>query len=196
MSLLKEHVLVLNKYYLAVQVTIAKEAIIALCTGKAQVVDYNYSVYNLDQWHQYTKKANGLISEVYPGVIYSPSIKLFVPMVIRFSNCEYTSPLIKTIKYSRKNLFVRDDYTCQYCNKIFTKKELTLDHVVPKSKGGKNCWTNIVTCCRICNVNKANKSLDDLGWQLLKNPTKPKWNSYTGVSFARIKKEYWEKFLG
>lgn len=196
MSLLTENVLVLNKYYLAVQVAVAREAIIALVTGKAQIVDDNYAVYNLEQWDAYSKTADQETREKYPGILRSPSIQLLVPQVIRFPDCEYTSPLIKTVKYSRRNIYTRDSNTCQYCGEKFRKEDLTLDHIIPKSKGGRSSWTNIVTCCKMCNMEKGDQLLEDLGWKLLRQPVKPKWNSHVGVPFKTAKKRYWEKFLG
>ena len=195
MNLLNENVLVLNKHYLAVQVAIAKEAINALVKGSAQVVDHEYTTYDLDQWHKYTRNASEEIREIYLGMIRSPSTHLFIPHVVRFPDCEYTNPLIKSVKYSRKNIYSRDNYTCQYCREHFQKDLLTLDHVIPKSKGGKSNWTNIVTCCKSCNSSKGDKLLKDLGWELLKKPTSPRWESHTGSPFRKHKKRYWEPFL-
>jgi 5-methylcytosine-specific restriction endonuclease McrA len=196
MSLLNENVLVLNKHYLAVQVAVAKEAIIALVTGKAQVVDETYAVYNLDQWHEYTTGASLDDMDKYPGILRSPSVQLLVPHVIRFPDCEYSSPLIKTVKYSRRNIYQRDGHTCQYCGDKFRKEFLTLDHIIPKSKGGRSSWTNIVTCCKQCNADKGDQLLEDIGWKLLKQPVKPRWNSHIGTPFKAAKKKYWENFLG
>lgn len=209
MSLLNESVLVLNKYYMAVQVTIVKDSIIALVTGKAQVVDDDYVTYDITQWSEYSRmmEDDPEIAEKYAGVLRSPSTHLFTPQVVRFPDCEYTSPLIKTVKYSRRNIYTRDKYTCQYCHnqrpevlKALRAKEpkkslLNLDHVIPKSRGGPSSWTNIVTSCKWCNADKGDKLLEELGWKLPKTPAKPKWQSHVGTPFQRVKKKYWQRFL-
>jgi len=85
------------------------------------------------------------------------------------------------VKFSRKNIFTRDDYTCQYCGKQYSINNLTYDHVVPKSKwkdvqGSPTCWTNIVTACVWCNRNKANKTPKEASMPLRNLPTKPNKN--------------------
>jgi len=194
MRLINESVLVLNKYFLAIQVTVVKEAICALVTGKARVVDQNYTMYDFTAWAEYTAMHDD--DGTYPGVIRSPSVEIFAPHVILIPDCEFNSPLIKTVKYSRRNIYQRDKNTCQYCGKKIDRKNLTLDHIVPKSKGGKSSWTNVVASCVWCNSEKGDKLLSELGWKLRKQPTKPRWKSHIGVPFNRSKKEYWEKFLG
>lgn len=198
MSLIHGSVLVLNKYFLAIQVTIAKEAICALVTGKAKVVDPEYGMYDLEQWKEYTKlhKRNETQLRLHGGIINSPTTSIFVPQVIIVPDCEFNSPLIKTVKYSRRNIYQRDGNICQYCGKKVDKKFLTLDHVVPKSRGGGSTWTNVVTSCVWCNSEKGDKLLEELGWKLRKVPTKPRWKSHIGIPFNKNKKEYWEKFLG
>lgn len=191
--LIHESVLVLNKHFLAIQVTIAKEAVCALVTGKAEVVDQNYSTYDLRQWQEYTKSAD---PSMYAGLIRSPSVQILVPQVIRIPDCEFNNPVIKTVKYSRRNVYQRDDFTCQYCRRKFPKDKLTLDHVIPKSRGGKSSWVNVVTCCKRCNEDKGDRLLEELGWELPVQPKRPRWRSHIGVPFNNTKKEYWEQFLG
>ena len=67
-----------------------------------------------------------------------------------------------TVKFSRSNVFLRDMYTCQYCKNVFEKKDLTIDHVIPKSKGGTTNWENVATSCKSCNIAKADKILENL----------------------------------
>lgn len=73
----------------------------------------------------------------------------------------------KELPFCRKNVFVRDEYTCQYCGKKFEEHELTLDHVYPKSRFGPDIWENIVTCCKECNQFKADKTPKEAGMKLL-----------------------------
>lgn len=84
-------------------------------------------------------------------------------------------------RFSRKGIFQRDNYTCQYCGEIFTAGKLTLDHVKPKSRGGRKSWTNMVAACGPCNLDKGNRTPDESGMPLLNKPAKPLWghNTYT-----------------
>ena len=209
MRVLDENVLVLNKYYMAVQVSVVTEAIKAVVKEAAVVVDEDYINYNLEQWVEFTNTfcEDKETADRYPGVIHSPTIQIFAPQVIKFPDCEYTSPLIKTVKYSRKNIYARDKNTCQYCQNKRpefrealkggrTKKSvLNLDHVVPRAHGGKSSWINIVTSCMWCNNDKGDKLLSELGWTLIKKPQKPQWQSHVSAPFERVKKKYWQRFL-
>tara|TARA_B100000282_G_C31727707_1_gene489307 strand:- start:1114 stop:1623 length:510 start_codon:yes stop_codon:yes gene_type:complete len=76
---------------------------------------------------------------------------------------------------TRKNIYERDGFVCQYCKCEYHAGKLTLDHVVPKSLGGKKSWTNLVTSCKKCNQKKGNKLLPDTSLSLLKTPTKPRY---------------------
>ena len=193
-QLLNENVLALNKYYLAMQVIPAREAIKILANGKAVVVDEAYNRYSLSEWNEATK-GRKVSSEMYAGVLHSPSTHLFVPQVIMILDCEHNSPLKKAVRYSRKNIYERDADTCQYCGVVFKRSELTVDHVLPRAKGGKSTWLNIVACCSSCNSEKADRTLDELDWSLLREPFRPKWQSHIKIPFDEVKKEYWSRFL-
>lgn len=194
MSLIHESVLVLNRYHLAVQVSEVKDAICALVAGKAKVIDDTYNLYTLNEWKKLTAE-HPEHAEKYQGLLRSPSIQIFAPQVIIFPDCEYTSPLIRAVKYSRKNIFQRDGYTCQYCGKKFDKKELNIDHIVPRSRGGPNSWRNVVTSCIYCNAEKGDKLITELGWKLIAEPREPRWKSHVGKPFNQAKRKYWEAFL-
>src|SRR3954470_8772396 len=79
----------------------------------------------------------------------SPSVTIPAPKVVVLHEyiCVHSEP-----KCTRKNIYLRDRYFCQYCGKRFPSSELTFDHLIPKSKGGKTVWTNILTCCTTCNA--------------------------------------------
>jgi len=196
MSLLSGSVLILNKFFMAIQVTSVRAAISALVSGKAKCVDLNYSTYDLEDWKSYSKKhlwtQNG---NNFSGVIRSPSTTLLIPEVIIDPDCEFSSPHIKTVRYSRKSIYQRDKNTCQYCGKKCSKKDITLDHIIPRAKQGRSTWTNVVACCVKCNSSKQDKSLEELGWKLLRTPKKPNWKSHIGTPFSMEKKSFWEMFL-
>jgi len=79
------------------------------------------------------------------------------------------------IKFSRLNIYTRDDFRCQFCGISFVTEELTFDHVVPRSQGGRTEWANIVTCCGFCNRKKENRTPEQAGMRLLKKPVKPRY---------------------
>ena len=98
------------------------------------------------------------------------------------------------LRPTRANILLRDDETCQYCGK--RSRELTLDHVVPRSRGGQSTWENLVACCRACNGRKGNRLLKDAGMHLLKQP-RPLDHEYAGfflLRYPRLREAY-ESFL-
>lgn len=106
----------------------------------------------------------------YKQVVNSPTTTFQLPCVVSLK--DYV-PLPSKAAFTRFNVFLRDKFCCQYCNKFFKAEELTFDHVIPKSKGGLTKWENVVTACRICNTRKGSKSLKNYEFKLLKNPSIP-----------------------
>ena len=110
-----------------------------------------------------------VVSE-YNQVVRSPSIEFKLPSVVSLK--DYI-PLPEKAAFTRFNVFLRDKFVCQYCTNTFKVEELTFDHVLPRSKGGTTMWENVVTCCRSCNTQKGNKTLQKLGLKLKKQPHIP-----------------------
>jgi hypothetical protein len=127
--------------------------------------------------------------------------------IVGVNNKKYPIPAVARTKrffkikdsvliFSRKNIFLRDNYTCQYCNKQFENKQLTYDHVIPKSKwnyeyGSPTVWTNIVTACVACNRTKGNRSPKQANMSLINLPYKPnKTNKYLPISHHLRKRAY------
>jgi len=113
------------------------------------------------------------ILESYETTLHSPSHTMNLPAVVKLTKYIRRHP--RKVKFSRQNLYYRDNYTCQYCNKAKPSSQLTYDHVIPRSKGGKTTWTNVVAACLPCNLKKGNKFLDQLNLKLLKEPKEPRW---------------------
>lgn len=131
-SKMDSNVLVLNASYEAINICNVKRAVKMVLKGAAHA------------------------EEKSDELIHSPSMSMNIPLVIRL--IEYVYIPHKSVKFSRKNVFTRDRYTCQYCHKRFPAAELTLDHVVPVSRGGKTRWNNIVTACKKCNRKKGGRT--------------------------------------
>ena len=95
---------------------------------------------------------------------------------------------------TRSNIYWRDMYRCQYCYETFSHPKLTLDHVIPKSRGGVKSWENIVTCCTKCNQKKGNRTPDESFMKLFKVPTVPKFSALRTNPFTKVPLS-WKKFL-
>lgn len=110
-----------------------------------------------------------IISE-YEETIHSPSFEMRLPSVIALK--EYVSHGRKPA-FTRFNMFLRDKFNCQYCGDGFTASELTFDHVIPRSKGGRTNWENVVTACGGCNLKKGNRMPSRSGFYPLTEPAQP-----------------------
>lgn len=110
--------------------------------------------------------------EEYDQVVRSAYLTMRIPAVIRLN--EYVTKPIKAVKFSRANVYARDEYKCQYCGTKCSTSELTYDHVVPRSKGGQTVWDNIVSCCYKCNARKGGRTPEQARMKLLKKPVRPK----------------------
>ena len=115
--------------------------------------------------------------ENYAKKVHSPSSSFYLPAVIvlkRYVKYQFTK-----LTPNRTNVLWRDKLQCQYCVKTFNSEELTLDHVIPKSRGGENTWENLVTACKRCNQKKGARLLHETGMRLCREPVRPKKNKLT-----------------
>lgn len=110
--------------------------------------------------------------EEYEDEISSPSVTFKIPSVIVLKNV--VKFISRSIRATRNNIIWRDKNTCQYCGYVGTSSNLTLDHVLPKSRGGDNSWLNLVTCCKKCNQKKRDRTPEEADMKLLNKPVKPK----------------------
>ena len=110
--------------------------------------------------------------EEYENIIRSPSLTMKIPAVIVFKNNKRGKQK-NSVRFSRKNVWIRDEGKCQYCQKYVSIATFTIDHVNPKTAGGKTVWENVVTCCYDCNQEKGDKQLKDVNFKLIKLPKKP-----------------------
>jgi 5-methylcytosine-specific restriction endonuclease McrA len=112
-----------------------------------------------------------------------------MPSVIRLNR--YVNAPYKGVTLTRQNIFKRDNFECQYCG---TRKELTLDHVIPSSKGGQHTWANLVTACKRCNAKKGDNTPDEAGMTLRKRPLKPTYALFLKELSGHHGNE-WDEFL-
>jgi 5-methylcytosine-specific restriction endonuclease McrA len=95
--------------------------------------------------------------------------------------------------FTRRNLFLRDDFTCQYCGRHCASDHLSIDHVLPRSRGGATNWENCVLACVSCNARKADRTLKEAGLHLLRAPVRPRWSPYLNVR-PNQRMESWSRF--
>jgi 5-methylcytosine-specific restriction endonuclease McrA len=108
----------------------------------------------------------------YDETVSSPSVTMKIPAVLRLK--KPTPSMMRQVRFSRENVFARDGQRCQYCDGKFPVLKLTIDHVVPKSRGGRKNWENAVTACRPCNTRKGRRTPAEAGMTLKRLPFKPK----------------------
>ncbi|MEO0139577.1 MAG: HNH endonuclease [candidate division WOR-3 bacterium] len=132
-------------------------------------------------------KAESLV--VYDRKIRSAKLSISVPSVIRLKY--YIRPLYKSAHPTKRNIFIRDRYRCQYCG---SDKDLTIDHIIPKVRGGNDTWTNLVCACKKCNNRKGNLTPEEAGMKLLSKPRKPSYVELMILSKREIPEE-WMEFL-
>jgi len=191
--LLERPVLVLNRLWQPVHTCSVKRALKLLCLGHAQVVqtegEARYQTHDIGSWVDYSVKEKTSSAE---ELIHSVKVVLRVPKIIVLAI--YDRLPRREVKFTRQNVFLRDRHTCQYCAKVFHEGDLNLDHVLPRDKGGKTSWENIVTSCIPCNARKANRLPREVGMRLLNDPRVPKWRPLFGFR-RQASEQVWQEFI-
>jgi len=188
-SLLQRPTLVLNRRWMAIRTAPVQDAIGLVARGSAMIIEPDsFETHDLDSWNDFSR-ARARFGE---AMIRSPRLALVPPEVILLTT--YEGPGVRAVVFSRKNLFKRDRYTCQYCGIQPGPEELTVDHIVPRSRGGLSSWENCVLACVECNKRKADHTLTQAGLKLRKAPKKPSWKTLVQVP-TRDRRESWDKFL-
>jgi 5-methylcytosine-specific restriction endonuclease McrA len=163
------HVLVLNATYEPLSVVPMRRAVLLLLKEKAEIVEA------AEAW------------------LRSTWVIMPVPVVIRLV-CYVRIPRHFSLPVSRRTVMARDGYTCQYCNGQPGRARLTLDHVVPRSKGGETRWENVVTACGPCNRRKGNRTPEEAGMPLPRQPRRPRYLAMTLLEGAGAP-EVWNKYM-
>jgi 5-methylcytosine-specific restriction endonuclease McrA len=188
--MLDRQVLVLNRLWQAINVCSVRRAFTLLCQGHAQVVyaeGNNFLTHDFDSWRDFS------VREPEDEMVHTISFKIRIPRVIVLLLFDRMPR--KEVKFTRHNIFERDKNTCQYCGKVFDKRDLNLDHVVPRDKGGATTWENIVCSCIPCNTKKGNRLPHQAGMQLIRKPVRPKWRPFVHITFDSKLHDSWRHFL-
>ncbi|QDU35902.1 CRISPR-associated endonuclease Cas9 [Maioricimonas rarisocia] len=191
-------VLALNRNWLAVHVLSVPRAFCLLFKGHAEVVsveDGLYQTYDFEAWRELSelKASLGEPVEEDSDWISAVSFDIQVPRIVRLT--AYDRIPTRTIKFNRRNIFLRDDHRCQYCGKRFSMKRLSLDHVLPRSRGGGDSWENLVCACVTCNVRKGGRTPREAGMRLLTQPVRPRQSPLISRHLLQRKYGCWRQFL-
>jgi len=188
-------VLVLNRSFVAVHITNVRRAITLLFRQLAEVVhieEGQYAAHTLDSWRELSALRSTFRSPEEDGV-RAVGYELQAPRVIRLVSCD-RGPR-QGLRFNRRNVFARDGNQCQYCGRHFPTSELSLDHVVPRSRGGVTSWENIVCACVACNVRKGGRTPPEARMNLVRHPVKPKRSPLLSIKLGNPKYESWKSFV-
>ncbi len=164
-----EGVLLLNSSFEPLGVISWKKAVCLFFSGKAEVI------------------------EEYERQIRSVSVIINAPAVVRL--LKYVRLGRRKPPLSRTNILARDKLICQYCSLELSSKEATIDHIIPRSRGGDGSWKNLVCCCKKCNIKKGSKTLREANMQLIKAPFVPDWLPVLQLKFNGKLPILWKGFI-
>jgi 5-methylcytosine-specific restriction endonuclease McrA len=164
-----DRTLLLNQSYEPVNAISWKRAICLVMLGKAETI------------------------EEYEKEVRSARSSFKVPAVVRLVSSFRRHR--KRVKFSKQHVFARDRFKCQYCGQRKSVDELTQDHVLPRSRGGKTEWTNIVTACKPCNAEKMDRTPDESGMHPINPPQKPDWVPVFAIKISHDMPEQWKNFV-
>ncbi len=189
-TLLNGNVLVLNRLWQAVNICSVRRALTLLFEGHAEVVcaeNGAFNTFDFSEWRNF--------SERFPQEeesIHTIRFRIRIPKVVLLLFFDRLPH--KEVKFTRHNIFERDGNTCQYCGKVFDRRDLNIDHVIPRDRGGTTVWENVVCSCIACNTHKANRTPGEAGMKLIRKPKRPKWRPFVQVTIPKAD-DSWKHFL-
>jgi len=183
--MLNAHVLVLNHSYLPIHVTSVRRAFSLIYQDVARALDEGYQAFDFEAWQRLS--TDGVES------VGTARGSIRVPRVIALLHFDRVP--MRHVRYSRVNVFARDKFTCQYCGAKPHRSQLNLDHVVPRSLGGKTSWENVVCSCVDCNRRKGGRTPEQAKLRLLRRPTRPRFSPLANLVVASAYHEQWRPFL-
>lgn len=186
MSVLSERALVLNRSWAAISTTTVRQALVLAYRRAARIIcPETCRAYDFRDWAELSRRAGG-------PAISTPLLRIRVPEVIVLLS--YNGFPKRGVAFSRRNIYRRDRYTCQYCGARPGSELLSIDHVLPRSRGGRSNWENCVLACLRCNKRKADRTLEESGLALRREPVRPAWHAALEIAVGS-RKASWEKFV-
>jgi 5-methylcytosine-specific restriction endonuclease McrA len=178
-------VLVLNRSWLAVHVCDVRRALGLVFLGLARVVTEEFETHDFESWCELSRYAEA-------NYLRTPRYKILIPEIIVLTHYNAVPP--RRVKLSRRNIFERDRWTCQYCGRTPARSELSVDHVIPRSRGGTTRWNNVLLACTDCNARKRDLLPREAGMRPLRPPQEPAWKPGPGFRVA-IQRRSWQHFV-
>ncbi len=187
-------VLVLNRNWQAVNIIGVRRAFSLMWQDHARVIntfDNEFVPMTVAEWLEFSMRPG----KAPTGAEYVRTIRLniILPKILLLNHFDRVP--IAEVKFNRQNIFERDSYTCQYTGRVCRAKDLTLDHVIPRDRGGRTTWENIVTCSRDINSRKGNCLPHEAGLRLIRKPERPRWRPFASVAAGSIIDNAWRHFL-
>ena len=186
-------ILVLNRLWQAVNIVGIHKGFRLLLKDNAQAIftrDKSFRLLDGDSWLDLSQSIIFDESDSYVNTI---RFKILVPKVLLLKS--YSKVPVHDVKFNKKNLLERDHHKCQYCGRKLDDSLLNMDHVIPRDKGGKTSWENIVTACIKCNSKKANLLPHQANMHLIKKPERPRWRPFISSLIGQNYEDDWEHFL-
>ena len=184
MSVLNSKVLVLNRSFLPIHITSVRRALTLLYQDIAHAVDAHYRTFDFGSWSELAADDDriGMVGRA-----------IRVPRVILLTS--YDRLPRRAVRFSRFNIFARDQNRCQYCGGQFPRPDLNLDHVIPRAHGGRSTWENVVCSCLRCNRVKGGRTPAQAGMKLISTPRRPEWTPFVLETFSLQRYQEWVPFL-
>jgi hypothetical protein len=192
---LNERVLVLNRGYAAIRIISVRQAFILLFRQVAEVisaVNGRYETFDIGSWLE-VAELQRLYEEQDHDWVRCASGDIAAPRIIRIHSSNRQPDY--HVKLNRRNLFSRDGNRCQFCGNRFPTADLSIDHVLPQSRGGAHTWENLVCACIACNSRKGNRLPREAGMSLVRRPVQPRTSPDRAIRVRRRQYEAWKVFL-
>jgi len=187
---LDQPVMVLNRHWAALRVATAADALSMMVRGVAEAIDAegDYACHDFESWAELSEHRERFEPEKFVFV-QAVKQKILIPTVVRL--LKYDKLKRRRIRFNRRNVYARDQNTCQYCGRTLPTSRLNLDHVLPRSQGGKSRWDNIVCSCIQCNSRKNDRTPEQAGMKLIRPPQPLK----VAVKVPRERMKTWSQFV-
>ena len=188
MSVLSRPVLVLNKMWMPIRIATIKRCLNMIFSDKASLVDpTDYSVYSWLEWVE-------LDTDGDEHVLTTTRSDVKIPEVVVLA--KYDKVFTKDLRLTKRNIYIRDKYRCQYTGKQLGFDEANIDHVIPRSRGGRNTWSNMVVCTKEINSKKGDRTPSEAGLKLIRKPVKPSPDAPHRLFDPKFNMpESWKKFI-
>jgi 5-methylcytosine-specific restriction endonuclease McrA len=167
-GILQEPCLILNRNWQPITFLPIQVAVVTVMRDMASVLDpQDYLLLSFEEWVELGRQSDRMIR--------TPRLEIAAPEVIVLKKYGERPP--RKITFNRANLYKRDEFTCQYCGVALPGQDLTIEHIVPRSRGGPTTWENCVAACEDCNGRKADQTPKEAGMRLKTTPVRPAWRA-------------------